>query len=122
MLELAHLVAGEADAVEHHVAAAVGDATRDGLGEHARLLVDLLGHEVAMAFLAHGQALAIYLVAGALPRPPPQNAQGHPPGPDGADAAPPRETPPPPGRLGGAGGGGEGGTPPRPPRPARGRP
>ena len=87
MLELAHLVAGEADAVEHHVAAAVGDATRDGLGEHARLLVDLLGHEVAMAFLAHGQALAIDLVAGPLHGPSLEIAQGHPRGLDDADVA-----------------------------------
>src|SRR5439155_19393925 len=87
MLELAHLVAGEADAVEHHVAAAVGDAARDGLGEHARLLVDLLGHEVAMAFLAHGQALAIYLVAGPLHVPSLEIAQGHSRGLDDADVA-----------------------------------
>src|SRR5438132_11114430 len=108
MLELAHLVAGEADTVEHHVAAAVGDATRDGLGEHARLLVDLLGHEVAMAFLAHGQALAIYLVAGPLHVPSLEIAQGHSRGLDDADVAVlaiahrPRR-----GRAGEDGGGGE---------------
>src|SRR5207247_10934874 len=85
MRERAPLVAGEADAVEHHVAAAVGDATRDGLGEYARLLVDLLGHEMAMAFLAHGQALAIYLVAGPLHGPSLEIAQGHPRGLDDAD-------------------------------------
>jgi hypothetical protein len=87
MLELAHLVALEADAVEHDVAAAVGDAARDGLGEHAGLLVDLLGHEVAMAFLAHGQALAIHLVAGPLHVMPLEIAQGHPRGLDDADVA-----------------------------------
>src|SRR3989454_8841687 len=87
MLELAHLVAGEADAVEHHVAAAVGEATGEGVGEHARLLVDLLGHEVAMAFLAHGQALAISLVAGPLPGPSLEIAQDHPRGLDDAEVA-----------------------------------
>src|SRR2546425_5805591 len=101
MLELAHLVAGEADAVEHHVAAAVGDATRDGLGEHARLLVDLLGHEVAMAFLAHGQALAIDLVAGPPPRPAPHVAPGPPPRPDDADLALLQEAHPLPAGVGG---------------------
>src|SRR2546421_6475845 len=99
MLELAHLVAGEADAVEHHVAAAVGDAARDGLREHARLLVDLLGHEVAIAFLVHGQALAIHLVAGALPAPSPPIPPRHSPGLGDADRARPPRDPPPPLRL-----------------------
>jgi len=62
VLQLAHGRGGEAEIGEHDVAAPRREPSGDRLREDARLLVDLLRHEMAMALLLNDEALPIHPV------------------------------------------------------------